>query len=166
MALDDERLPWPAAEAMERGENPQPDRLPENKAAARLAGVIGTHLQPAWLTNAALEDVCRKVIAHRGFFRTVFDELDADPKRLPEPHRDLRETRVNEVESVDWWAEHVHHLKREYEDALAIYERVRSGRIAEYDPDARDRDREDDRLREERQDATAADAAPSLGAAS
>lgn len=136
--------------------------IPETKAAERLAAAIGSHLQPAWFTTAALVAVCKKVIAHRGFFRGVFDELDATPGRIGERDVVLRQQSTQQLSDPDYWAEHVHHLRRELTDAEAILERVKAGTIADFDPDARDRDREDDRERVARQDEAASAGAPRI----
>lgn len=127
------------------------DRLPEYKAAEKLAAVIGTHLQPPWFTTAALEEVMRKLVAHRPFVRTVLDELDEDPHRLTERKVMLRQERTPDFEDAEWWGEHVHHLKREYEDALAIFERVQAAdRSARQD--VRGADEDDARIGRERAD--------------
>lgn len=74
----------------------------------------------------------------------------------------LQQQRMAKLDDVDWWAGHVHHLKREYEDAAAIYERVKAAHVADYDPDAKAQDREDDRAREAAQDEAAREEARRL----
>lgn len=131
--------------------------LAESRAAERLASAIGVHLQPKWLTNAALTDICKKIVAHRGFFRSVMDDLDADPTRLPERGLVLRQQGTQQFSDEDHWAEHVAHLRRELADAEAIWERVRqAAHVDRYDPDAVAQDREDTRTKEQRQDEHAA----------
>lgn len=157
MTLDDERMSWPAAEAMERGENPE--RMSPETAAAKIAEILFAH---ADLAADVLSDGCKRRVGRRAYeFRTqlvaIFDAT-AEPRRGPQLQHDYHQP----LEDVEFWGEHLHHLERECADARAIYERVRKASVPEYDPDARDQDREDDRAREARQDETAREQAPKV----
>lgn len=129
--------------------------IPETEAASRIASVLGEHLDPRWLTDQAMQAISSKVVAHRGFIRSVFDSLDANPRRLPERDVLLRQDATAQLDSAEWWGEHLHHLERECADARAIYERVKAGTLAEFDPDERDADRADAKAREVAQDEAA-----------
>src|SRR5436189_227006 len=98
--------------------------IPERECAERIARAIAPHVQPRWLTEACLADVCKKIVAHRAFVRDAFDSLDADPQRLPERDVVLREQTTNQLEDKDYWLEHAGHLRRELDDCLAIIARI------------------------------------------
>lgn len=159
MSLDDERMSWKHAEQIERDATPQ---TVERIAAERIGRVISKHLDPGhWHTPRFWTEVGAKSIAHRGYIRGVFDELDADPRRIGagnEPQR--RQQQTARLDDADFWAEHVGHLRRELVDAEAIWERVKAGHVDRYDPDTRAADEDDARVSRERADAAAATAVP------
>ena len=75
----------------------------------------------------------------------------------------LQQQRSQQLEDVDWWAEHVSHLKREYEDAAAIYERVKAAHVTQLvDRDERAADEDDRRLSREAADEKAAAGMPKV----
>jgi hypothetical protein len=41
------------------------------------------------------------------------------------------------ISDLDWWEEHVHHLKADYENAATVLERLRTAVVDGYDPDVR-----------------------------
>lgn len=131
--------------------------IPEADAAARVGAYLSRYAEGRYLTEAFWTMVGGKAIAGRDVLRRMFDELDADPARLRERDVKLQQDATSQVDSVEYWAEHLHHIRRELEDAEAIYERVRRAHhVDRYDPDDVTQDREDDRSREERQDERAA----------
>lgn len=67
----------------------------------------------------------------------------------------LQQQRTAEVDDQTWWLEAAAQAKRDYEDAVAQLKAMGSPYFDGFDPDARDGDREDDRLREQRQDEAA-----------
>jgi hypothetical protein len=124
--------------------------IPERQAAERIGELISQHANIP-LTEHAWTEIGGKVVASRAVIRSEFDSLDVDPQRLPERDVVLSQQRSNDVESVVWWEEHAHHLRREYEDALTVLERVKAGTMADYSgPDERGAQEDTDRLNAER----------------
>lgn len=139
------------------------DHIPEVATARKLAEVVARYLDPKWLTPACLEQVMGKVVAHRGVFRTAFDDLDADPKRLPDDDFRLQQQATPNLDDVDWWREHVHHLKAEYDEAATTLRRVIASRTEPlFDRDEAGADEDDRRISQARADEKAADAAPGI----
>lgn len=137
--------------------------LPEVDASERVARLLGRYLDPKWLTDDCLRVIAGKCVANRSALRAIFAEVDADPRRLRNDGVTLRQQMTQQLEDVDFWREHVHHLKRELTDAEAILVRVEAAHHRDrFDPDARDADREDTREREARQDEAASENAPKV----
>jgi hypothetical protein len=123
--------------------------IPERQAAERIGSLISQHANIP-LTEHAWTEIGGKVVASRAVIRSEFDSLDVDPARLPERDVVLSQQRSNDVESVVWWEEHAHHLRREYEDALAVLERVKAGTLSQLvDRDEVAADEDDRRLSDE-----------------
>lgn len=160
MTIDEPRNPHHAA-TLERDEDPSRFRPPEVKAAQRLAATVGTHLHPGWLTTACVEEIMRKVVAHRSFFRSVFDELDADPKRIADRDKVLRQQERQSYDHQDDILERLTYIETE-RDLLHGYLRRMGSPYAPplADPDARGADEDDARISREQRDAAAADAMP------
>lgn len=161
MTLDEPRN-WKHAEMLERGEDPSPPAIPEVAAAERIASVVSTHLQPAWLTDRALRDIGMKVVAHRQFVRGVFDELDQDPKRLRERESVRKQQRdATNADASDWFLEQLAYHLHAAEECRVVLRSMPVHRDL-YERDEVDADREDARERERRQDEAARDAAPKV----
>jgi hypothetical protein len=136
--------------------------IPERQAAERIGELISQHANIP-LTEHAWTEIGGKVVASRAVIRSEFDSLDVDPKRLPERDVVLSQQHSNDVESVVWWEEHAHHLKREYEDALRILERVKAGTLSQLvDRDERAAQEDTDRISAERASEKAAAGAPRI----
>lgn len=158
MSLDDERTPWPAAEAIERGEDPQ---LPETAAARRIGSLLAQHLHTPYLTPDFFAAIGAKCIANRQVIGAVFAEVDADPKRLPDRGKVLRQQATSSLSDEDHVLERLHHLKAEesyLNSVLAAMGSVYAPKLRDADEAAEDA--EDRRLAEQRHDQHAAENAP------
>ena len=127
--------------------------IPETAAAERIASMIGEYLSPTWLTDTCLKTIGAKVVAHRMTIRSVFDELDADPARIPDRDVVLRQQATSTLTDAEALDEDIHLLQRELADKRAM--RARIGSLPEYDPDEVAADRADVRAREQAQDEAA-----------
>lgn len=158
MTLDDgpEIMSPRAAAAIERGDDPV---LPETAVAQRVGALLGKHLDPAWLTPRALTAIGNKVVANRAALRVLFDEVDADPRRLGDRKSVLRQDRPGSLSHEDVLLERLHHIDREREELLGWLRSMRSVHV-EYDPDERAAQEDTDRLNAERRAEKAADQAP------
>jgi hypothetical protein len=87
--------------------------LPESVAAERIAAAVSPHLSPAWLTERCIRDLCLKLVAHRDFVRAVFDELDADAKRIGDRGEVLKQQATSSLSDEDAILERLHHLRSE-----------------------------------------------------
>lgn len=135
--------------------------LPETAAKTAIGSLLSKYADAPYLSDEFWAGVVgAKCVANRAAIRRIFDQLDADPNRLEERDKVLRRQHVNEQDSVEWWEEHAHHLRREYEDALAIHERVKAGTMADYSPDERGADEDSARISRERADFANAQALP------
>lgn len=99
-----------------------------------------------WMSEHHAVKIAERLVAHALVVRGYLASVEEGERTV------LKQQRTAQLEDVEWWAEHLHHLQRELADATAIYERVKARHLAEYDPDAVAQDREDDRLREQRHD--------------
>lgn len=149
MSLDDEQVPWPAAEALERGENPErPDT-----AQFKLASLLAEHQDI--LTVHAYMLVAGRVLA---FLPRIVSWADAEakPSRAPQ----LRRQQVGAADDETFFLEQAHYYLSGYWDAMAALSRMGSVYAADYDPDARGELEDDARLSRERADVEAAAGAP------
>jgi phage gp36-like protein len=158
----DETDNWKHAEMLDRGTVPV---LPERLAAERVGSILRQYVD-APLTDAFWTQVGGKVVANFAAIAAVHAELVADPARMRDRGEVLKQQASNEVESDVWWEEHVHHLRREYEDALRILERVKAGTLSQLvDRDDRAAQEDTDRISQERAAEKASAGAPRLGGA-
>lgn len=126
--------------------------IAENVAAKRIADLIGVHLEPKWLTPLALQDVCKKLVAHRPAVRAVLDELDADPARLSPRGVLLKQQRTGVLSEEDEALEAAHYHRQGYAAAVGVLRALGSRYVPEFDPDERDADRQDAAISRERRD--------------
>lgn len=151
MSLDDSAN-WKHAERIERGEDLMAPTSPREAAVFSLMSM----LQDENHTEAFTRRQVDRLIANAGVVVERLSAVKVAPDRVQ-----LRQDRVAETDAVTWWLEHTAHLKREYEDSCRILDRVTAAAHRDrFDPDAREMDREDDRLREQRQSEAASDQAP------
>lgn len=125
--------------------------LPEARAADRLASLIEPRLSPAWLTRAALHAVCSKFVADRSSVRQILDQLDAGPT-IGTPKVLLKQQQTASLDDQDWLLERLRELASETVICEEALRAMGSPYADKFDPDERDADREDDRLREVAQD--------------
>lgn len=152
MSLDDERTNWKHYEQLERGV------LPEVEAASEIGSLIGKHVP---YDPAVVQSLAGKVVASRHPIRQILDRVDADPRRLREPRVELRQDPVADLSALDFFLEQQAYHERGAAEAAAMVAAIRArSHVDGYSPDAREVDREDDRLREQRQDAAAQENAP------
>lgn len=153
MSIDDELMPWPAAEAIERGRDPQ---RPDN-AQFRLARLLAEHDDVLTIHKYML--IAGRVLA---FLPRINAWSDAENK--PTPGKQLRQQQTASQSDEDFFLEQAHYHLGGYRDAMAALSKMGSVYAAEYDPDARDQDAEDRREAEQRHDDRAAQNAPDVRA--
>jgi hypothetical protein len=160
VSLDDPRG-WKTAERIERGD---PPLTVERAAAQRIGSALFKHLDAhGTFTDRFKTEVGAKVLGHELFIRSVFDDVKADPRHIGD--RDpivLRRQGVNRYDDLDSALELAAYHQREADHWLDMVDRIRTSRLPEHDPDAVAQDREDDRAREQRQDAAASERAPKV----
>lgn len=135
--------------------------IPEVAAAQRAGSLLRRFVVSPYLTDEFWTEVGGKCVASRAALRVLFDELDADPRRLGERDKVLRQDRTAEIDDYDLLLEEAAWHKQQWAECCDAAESLRRReRVAEFDVDAREVDREDDRLREQRQDEAARQDAP------
>lgn len=117
--------------------------IPERDAAVRLASAVGEYLDPRWLTDACLVDVMGKVVARRDLVRQVFDELDADPGKLPLPVIQRKQQRDLTLDDQDAWLEELREAEDRAGFARYVLRAMSSPHVDRYDPDEVAADRQD-----------------------
>lgn len=137
------------------------DSLTPEQASEQLAALIFQHDRDHIIGGRARRMFGRRVYEFRAQVAAICARVEPPAREVQ-----LRRQAVNDVDSLDWWTEHAGHIRREYEDALAVIERIRAGRVPEHDPDAVAEAREDAKAREVRQDEAASREAPRVVASS
>lgn len=150
MSLDDDQIPWPAAEAMERGHNPEREQTAQFRLASLLAQTDDLHT----IHHQML--VAGRVLAFLPRIQSWADE------EKPKVRKQLRQQQVNETESETFFLEQAHYHLGGYRDAMAALAAMGSVYAKDYQPDEREQDREDDRARSDRQDERAREQAPKV----
>lgn len=138
--------------------------LPESKAAARLASMVATHLDPAWLTDAALCAVMSKLVAAPSFVRQVLDDLEQDPKAIGQRGEVLKQARTASFSDEDVLLEELHQAEQDVARLRGLLAAKGSVYVDRFDPDERGADEDSDRIGSERAADKAAANAPRVRA--
>jgi hypothetical protein len=146
MAADDQHPGW--------------SKIPEVRVAERIGSLISRYMQSPYLTDDFWTAVGGKIAANRGVLRAVFDELDADPKRLRERGSVLRQQQTASLEDRDYWLQEAAIAKAAWREACANAEACGADHRDLYDPDSRGEDEDDARIAAEARDEKARDQAP------
>lgn len=133
--------------------------IPEVEAASRIASLLDKHQNPRWLTPACLQYVSSKVVGHRHAVAAIFDELDADPKRIPEREFRLQQQAVAAFDDRDFFLEQAAYHLAGYRDACAVLSKMGVPQDL-YDADFRGEREDDRRISQERRDENAIANAP------
>lgn len=159
MSVDD--VPnWAHAQDLERG-----DVLPEVAAATRIAKMLGRYITPGEFSEASLQSLAGRVVAHRHVLVPLFEQVDADPARLGPKGIQLRQQPVSEQSDEDFFLGEAAYHKAGYEHAMAALAGMQSVYARSLaDPDERGADEDDRRISQERADDDARGGAPRLTA--
>lgn len=151
MALDDERTPWPAAEALERGENPQR----EDTARFRLARLLAEHDDVHTIHHQMI--VAGRVLA---FLPRIVAWVEQD--KPAKAGVQLRQQQVATADDETHYIETAHHHLQGYREAMAVLVKMGSRAADGYDPDFKGERDDVRREREAAQDEAAASDAPRI----
>lgn len=93
----------------------------------------------------------RKAVAHRGFFRQVFDELDAPGSgALSDRGTVLRQQSTASLDDQDWILERLHEIGQERDRLEGWLRQMGSPYVDRYDAQERGEDEDDRRISDER----------------
>lgn len=134
--------------------------IPEVVAAEKIADLLDKHQDPRWFTPAALQYLGRKVVGYRNAIRPILDELDADPKRLPDRGFVLRQQSSQSYDGQDAILERLYEIERERLDLYGQLAAMGSPYARDLDVDERGEREDDARISRDRQDEDAAAGMP------
>lgn len=130
----------------------------EHETVAKIGRWLGESEAGSVLSERMLLKIAGWLVTRRGVLGVWFDEIAPEHVRGEQ----LRQQQVSHYSDEDSILERLHLIEAERDLLNGYLHAMGSAYAAEYDPDEVAADRENDRLREERQDETAADRAPKV----